>query len=1806
MRSCARRQAFCAARDGLTIIVDAKRREGDLSGVRKMRASRSRFFFRFSNCDILTGLFLFGLCVDSTRAQTANALPAWDAGTEFVSNISPVLSSGYFVTGCSVVSGSLPPGITYALTSSSACLFSGIPTLPGSYSFTLAATTTSPVSHPPTLFSITINPALSITNLSPLASGSTNSPYSVLFSSSGGTAPLNWYVSSGVLPPGLSLGHDGTLSGTPTQSGAFNFTIQLADALSTAADTEYYSPGPTAVGIVSKSFSLSIGAQSQPLAALPTWDVGSGFNVSFSTGSSTPSATSCSSSGNLPPGLAYGLVGSSGNGYCELKGTPTMAGAYTFTISVVDGSGPSSGPFNMTINPARTITVPSPLPNGVMNSAYNSILFVGTGGTLPFTATYSGSLPTGMIFDDGLLSGTPTQSGTFNFTVQVADALSSVPDTAYYPPGTTTEGIVSKPFQLTISGGTPVPTITSITNAAGEGSAIAENTWIEIKGVNLAPDTRTWRTSDFLNNQLPAELDGVSATVNGKNAYVYYISPTQVNVLTPLDSTLGPVQVKLTNNGIASTPFNLQLQSYAPGFFEFNGGPYAAATHSNGGLAGPASLFPGSSTPVTPGEIMTLYADGFGQTSPPLTSGLVTQTGTLPALPIIKIGGVAATVQFAGVVAPGLYQLNVYVPASAPSGDNAVVATYNGVSSNTATISVGAPTSNGTLQIQITGLPSGPAGNVSITSTFGFSALVTTNQTLQVPAGTYTIVANSVPFGGVSYGAFPSQQSVILSGGSINPVTVSYSVIIPNTTQVLDPQGNQGLSVSADGNTLTLPTSSQVAAGLSAGSVLAVGATPATPNGLLRKVVSTSQSGGKIQVQTTQATLLDAFQQANFTFSAVLGPQNAHPAQTLPAGISIRRGAGFTITQSAVQPQASLQIPCTDQTSILVQMFDTPIVQDPNGSITASGEIQVCPSFEFDWSIQPFSLKSLTATATLGEDTHVNITGSYKNSFDQKVSFPVTFDPIVVPVGEVPVVLTPTITFFVGASGNVNAGFSVGVTQAVSFTGGVSYNNGSATPVFSHTGTLGPDPLGLDASESVKGYAGMTIALQVEGIVTPQFSPDTYFALNSNIQNNPWWTLSAGLEGDASVAVSIFGLTHDFDFPGLFDYSQIIAQASGGFAGVNAAPVLTSVAPSSATAGSSGLSLTLIGSNFVPGATAKFNGNLLATTFVNPGQLTANLPATQLNVAGTFSVTVTNPDQPTVPSAPVNFIVQPAAGQNPTPAITNLSPSSAIAGTSSLTVTINGSGFLTSSTVEFNGAIRAASLVSASQLSLSLVSSDLNTPGTFPIIVTNPAPGGGSSQPAAFTVQQGTVTLTLQNLTLNAATAIGGSSVIGTVTLSGPAPNGGTQVTLSSSSSSAQVPASVTVPSGQSTATFTIATTVGNTTQTVVITAVLGNVSKTATLSVASIPLTNVFLGHDLELDGATVLDGQTTPFHISLSLISGYSAQFGNISNPGSSSIAVSIAFSSAFSTEAINGNSVTLTGIDPTISEYSNIAEGIIFPQTPTSATLTLTVSSSGAGSSFTGTISFTVSGVQHQASFAGTVSSCNACTLPAGSPSLQGFTLSSNAVDGGFFLGVTATLAGTNPTGDTSVYLASSNPNVPLPLVLTVPYNQTSATLLLTAPKVAATQTAVVSAGLGTTLESATVTVSPTSLTNIWTQYVMAAGTATIDGIAVQMQCDGGAVISYAFCTTATNSQILLAVGFEQLVSFSGQTLTFGAVDANSIFAPNPTGAGAQPVTSGTLSLTGSSTVIGSPITGTLSFTAGGVTRQLPLSLSLTQGQ
>jgi uncharacterized protein (TIGR03437 family) len=236
------------------------------------------------------------------------------------------------------------------------------------------------------------------------------------------------------------------------------------------------------------------------------------------------------------------------------------------------------------------------------------------------------------------------------------------------------------------------PEIAEVANAEGESPTIAPNTWVEIKGVDLAPagDSRIWQGSDFAGTQMPTSLDHVSATVNGVSAYVYYISPTQVNVLTPPNALpTGPVKVVVTNNGAATASFTAQVQSISPSFFVFGGGPYVAARHSaDYSLSGAPSLSsPGYPfTPAAPSETIVLYANGFGTTSTSVVSGSTSQGGTLATLPVVQIGGVTAKVEFAGLVSPGEFQFNVTVPASLANGDQPITATYGGASTQPGTL----------------------------------------------------------------------------------------------------------------------------------------------------------------------------------------------------------------------------------------------------------------------------------------------------------------------------------------------------------------------------------------------------------------------------------------------------------------------------------------------------------------------------------------------------------------------------------------------------------------------------------------------------------------------------------------------------------------------------------------------------------------------------------------------------------------------------------------------------------------------------------------------------------------------------------------------------------------------------------------------------------------------------------------------------------------------------------------------------------------------------------------------------------------
>lgn len=232
-------------------------------------------------------------------------------------------------------------------------------------------------------------------------------------------------------------------------------------------------------------------------------------------------------------------------------------------------------------------------------------------------------------------------------------------------------------FSYTIQPGPITPTIASVKLVNGT-SSIAPNTWVEIKGSDFAPagTSRVWQTSDFTNGQLPTNLDGVRVAINGKPAYVYYVSPTQINVLTPPDPLPSAFTVQVTTPGANSPGFTATGSSLAPALFQFGASPYVASVHSDGSYIGPETLYPGLTTPAKPGETILLFGHGFGPTSIPVASGASQQSGTLAPTPVISIGGKLADVLFAGLVAPGEFQFNVVVPPSSADGDLPVVIQY--------------------------------------------------------------------------------------------------------------------------------------------------------------------------------------------------------------------------------------------------------------------------------------------------------------------------------------------------------------------------------------------------------------------------------------------------------------------------------------------------------------------------------------------------------------------------------------------------------------------------------------------------------------------------------------------------------------------------------------------------------------------------------------------------------------------------------------------------------------------------------------------------------------------------------------------------------------------------------------------------------------------------------------------------------------------------------------------------------------------------------------------------------------------------
>ena len=501
---------------------------------------------------------------------------------------------------------------------------------------------------------------------------------------------------SGYSPTAVQAGSAGfllTVNGAGFLNGATVYWGNTALGTTLVGATQLTATVPAVLIATSGTFTLQVANPGGVISAPVTYVV---------------TAPGPSISGFSPPSVLAGSAGflltvnGSGflNGATVIWGSTSLgtnfAGATQLTASVPASLIGTAGTFNLQVqNPggatsaaaAYAVTTPGPAISGLSPS---SVL----AGTAAFPLTVNGS---GFLNGATVVWGTTSLGTTF---VSAAQLVASVPASLVAAAGTAgitvvgPDHVTSAPALFTVTAPAVSTSITKVENAASYASAIESGSWVSIIGTNLAPDTRIWLDSDFvgLGNNLPVSLDGVSVTINGKPAAVYYISPTQLNVQAPTDSSLGTVSVVVNNpsgtaNGVAT------LQAYAPAFFPLSqpaglaaGAPvYAAAVHTDKAYVVPTGYYGAgvASRAAQPGETLLIYGTGFGPTNPTapavqLVSGAPPLTD--PSLLQILIGGVPASVTFAGLVAPGEYQFNVVVPAL-PNGDQPMIATINGVTS---------------------------------------------------------------------------------------------------------------------------------------------------------------------------------------------------------------------------------------------------------------------------------------------------------------------------------------------------------------------------------------------------------------------------------------------------------------------------------------------------------------------------------------------------------------------------------------------------------------------------------------------------------------------------------------------------------------------------------------------------------------------------------------------------------------------------------------------------------------------------------------------------------------------------------------------------------------------------------------------------------------------------------------------------------------------------------------------------------------------------------------------------------------------
>ncbi|MFN5784114.1 MAG: putative Ig domain-containing protein, partial [Novosphingobium sp.] len=330
---------------------------------------------------------------------------------------SPVLGSPYSQTVTAsggigpytyaVTAGSLPSGITLSGTT-----LSGTSSQVGTFNFTITATDGGGFTGARAYTIVIGAPTLSMTPAAGALNGAYGQSFSQAFTAAGGTGNFSYGLSAGALPAGLTLNSSGTLSGTPMVAGLFNFTVRATDLSASGTGAPFSVAQAYALTIAAPTIALSPASLANPVLATP-------YSQAVTASGGIGPYTYALTAGSLPGGLTLGSSGT-------LSGTTSQVGTFNFTVTATDAGG-------FTGAQAYTLTVAAPVLTmtpgaGTLTAPYAapfSQSFAAAGGTGSYGYTLTGSLPAGLSFSNGTISGTATVPGNYPITITATDQLAT-------------------------------------------------------------------------------------------------------------------------------------------------------------------------------------------------------------------------------------------------------------------------------------------------------------------------------------------------------------------------------------------------------------------------------------------------------------------------------------------------------------------------------------------------------------------------------------------------------------------------------------------------------------------------------------------------------------------------------------------------------------------------------------------------------------------------------------------------------------------------------------------------------------------------------------------------------------------------------------------------------------------------------------------------------------------------------------------------------------------------------------------------------------------------------------------------------------------------------------------------------------------------------------------------------------------------------------------------------------------------------------------------------------------------------------